>query len=143
VTELDRRLFPVLAADGRAACVELARRVDWSETTVRRRLEELRDVLRFHVEVEPRLFGFAAQCLMWLTVTPAALTTVAASLAADNETAYLGATTGGHNLFAIVVCRDAHALYAYLTERVGSLTGVERVETADVTSYAKRFGPAR
>ncbi|GGT06639.1 AsnC family transcriptional regulator [Streptomyces kurssanovii] len=143
LTDLDRRLLPALAADGRAACAELARRVDWSESAVRRRLESLRRdrVLRFQVEVEPALFGFSAQCVLWLSVSPSMLAAVAADLAADPATAYLGATTGSHNLFAVAVCRNPDALYSYVTDRVGSSAGVERVETGVVSSYTKRFAP--
>ncbi len=141
LTDLDRRLFGTLSADGRTASADLARHVGWSESAVRRRLTELRaaGMLLFDVEVEPALFGFTAQCLLWLSVSPARLSTVAASLAADTETAYLGATTGRHNLLAVTISRDADALYEYLSDRIGMLPGVEQVETAPITAYAKRF----
>lgn len=144
LTDLDRRLLPVLAADGRAGYPELARQVGWSESAVRRRLRQLRGsgVLRFDVEVDSGLFGFPAQCLLWLTVTPARLGGVARTLAGDREAAFVGTTTGPHNLVAIVLCRDADGLHTYLTDRVGSLHGVDRVETAMITSYTKRAAPA-
>lgn len=143
--DLDRRLLPALAADGRAGYADLAGRVGWSESAVRRRLEELRraGLLRFHVEVDPALYGYGVQCLLWLTVAPAQVTAVASRLAAADETAHVAATTGSHNLFAVLVCRDADELFTYLTERVGALAAVERVETAAVTSYVKRFAPAQ
>ncbi|MGW5750047.1 Lrp/AsnC family transcriptional regulator [Nocardia rhamnosiphila] len=145
LTDLDRRLFRTLSGDGRTAYADLARHVDWSESAVRRRVTELRaaGILLFDVEVEPALFGFSAQCLLWLSVTPSQLNTVAASLAADTETAYLGAITGRHNLLAVTLSRDADTMYSYLSERIGRLPGVERVETAPITAYTKRFAPAR
>ncbi|GGU93347.1 hypothetical protein GCM10010182_06080 [Actinomadura cremea] len=72
----------------------------------------------------------------------ARLAAVAASLAADAEAAFVGATTGPHNLLVIAVCRDDDALYGYLSDRIGALDGIERVETVPVTSYAKRTAPA-
>lgn len=143
--ELDRRLLPALAADGRAAGADLAGRVGWSESAVRRRLEDLRGsgVLRFHVEVDPALFGYAAQCLLWLTVRPAQAANVARQLAADTETAYVAATTGSHHLLAVVVCRDQDHLYRYVYEQVSGRPGVERVETATISAYAKRFAPTQ
>ncbi|GGV46249.1 AsnC family transcriptional regulator [Streptomyces griseoflavus] len=143
LTEFDRRLLPALAADGRAAYPDLAQQVGWSESAVRRRLKELRTagVLQLDVEVAPRLFGYSAQCLVWLTATPARLGGVAQALAADPEAAFVGTTTGAHNLIAIVVCRDADALHTYLTDRIGCLDGVDRMETAMVTSYTKRTAP--
>ncbi|MEU5992621.1 AsnC family transcriptional regulator [Spirillospora sp. NPDC047418] len=142
--DLDRRLLPALAADGRAAYPSLARHVGWSESAVRRRLEALcrSGALHFDVEVDPALLGFSAQCLLWLTVVPSRLTAIARALAGDPEAAFVGATTGPHNLLAIAVCRDEDALYAYLADRIGTLDGVERVETAPITSYSKRVAPA-
>lgn len=141
--DLDRRLLPALAADGRAAYPGLARRLGWSESAVRRRLEALcrSGTLHFDVEVDPALLGFTAQCLLWLTVVPSRLAATARALAGDAEAAFVGATTGPHNLLAIAVCRDEDALYAYLADRIGSLDGVERVETAPITSYSKRVAP--
>ncbi|HUQ59963.1 Lrp/AsnC family transcriptional regulator [Lentzea sp.] len=143
LTDLDRRLLPALAADGRIAYPSLARQAGWSESAVRRRLDELRRsrVLQLDVEVDPTLFGFSVQCLLWLTVTPCQLTAVTHTLAADPETAFVGATTGEHNLIAIVICRDADTLYTHLTDRISTLTGIERLETALITSYTKRVAP--
>lgn len=144
LNDLDRRLLPVLATDGRAAYPGLARHAGWSESAVRRRLEVLRrsSTLQFDVEIEPALLGYTVQCALWLTVVPHRLAPVARTLAADPEAAFLGAITGTHNLFAIAVCRDDDALYTYLSDRIGSLAGIERMETAPITSYAKRVAPS-
>ncbi|GAA3388747.1 Lrp/AsnC family transcriptional regulator [Cryptosporangium minutisporangium] len=144
LNDLDRRLLPALAADGRAGYPHLARSVGWSESAVRRRLEDLRrsGAVRFDVEADPALFGFSTQCLLWLTVAPPRLAVVAQAVAGDTETAFVGAITGAANLLVIAVCRDETALYAYLSDRIGALRGVERVETAPITAYAKRVVPA-
>ncbi|MGQ4615759.1 AsnC family transcriptional regulator [Nocardia sp. R7R-8] len=144
-SELDRLLLPALAVDGRAAYPRLARAVGWSESAVRRRVEELRHarVLEFDVEIDPALFGFTVQSLLWLTVSPANLLTVATALAADPEAAFVGAITGPHNLLVCVVCRDADDLFRYTTERIGALSGVNRMEISPVSGYTKRAAPPR
>ncbi|NDU72995.1 AsnC family transcriptional regulator [Actinomadura sp. DSM 109109] len=143
LNELDRRLLPALATDGRAAYPSLARHAGWSESAVRRRLEDLcrSGTLHFDVEVDPVVLGFTTQCLIWLTVVPSRLAATAHALAGDAEAAFVGATTGPHNLLAIAVCRDEDALYTYLSDRIGSLDGVERLETTPITSYTKRIAP--
>ncbi|MEU1546304.1 Lrp/AsnC family transcriptional regulator [Nocardia sp. NPDC005745] len=142
-SELDQRLLPALAADGRAAYPRLARAVGWSESAVRRRVEELRHarVLGFDVEIDPALFGFTVQSLLWLTVTPANLVTVATTLGADPEAAFVGAITGPHNLLVCIVCRDTDALFRYTTERIGTLSGIDRMEISPISGYAKRTAP--
>lgn len=143
LTELDRRLLPALAVDGRAAFPDLARRLGWSESAIRRRLDELRraHILHFDVETNPALFGFTSQCVLWLTVAPSHLTTVSESLAADPDIAFVGAITGTHNLLAIAVLPDTSGLYTYLTERLAGLPGINLLESAPVTSYSKRAAP--
>jgi DNA-binding Lrp family transcriptional regulator len=143
LTDLDRRLLPALAADGRAAYPRLARQTGWSESAVRRRLDELRRsrTLQFDVEVDPAVLGYTVQCLLWLAVAPSRLADVTRSLAADPEAAFVGAITGTHNLLAIAVCRDEDALYTYLSDRLGALDGIDHVETAVVTGYTKRVAP--
>ncbi|WP_435590287.1 Lrp/AsnC family transcriptional regulator [Nocardia sp. bgisy118] len=142
--DLDRRMLPRLAADGRVAYPSLAGALGWSESAVRRRLDELRRarVLGFDVEVDAALFGYGFQCVLWLTVAPRHLTAVGAALIEDPEIAFAGAITGPHNIIAVAVCRDADAVFDYVVDRVGALPGVTRLDTAAVTRYAKRAAPA-
>ncbi|WP_280236631.1 Lrp/AsnC family transcriptional regulator [Nocardia cyriacigeorgica] len=142
LTELDRRLLPALAIDGRTAYPRLAGTLGWSESAVRRRVDELRraQVLRFDVEIDAAVLGYTFQCLLWVTAAPAELNSVASALATDREVAFIGATTGSHNLLVFVVCQDADALFEYVAGRVGMLAGVDRVETAAVSRVVKRGG---
>jgi DNA-binding Lrp family transcriptional regulator len=141
-TTADNHLLAALAKDGRAGYPALAAATGWSETTVRRRLEELRrcDVLYFDVEIEPVLFGYTAEAMMWLTVAPAALTAITQALAAHRQIAYAAAITGPANVAASVICRDLNELYEYLANGIGSLDGVSAVETAPVVRRIKGAG---
>lgn len=141
-TAADQRLLDVLAKDGRAAVPELAAVTGWSQSTVRRRIEELRatGVLYFDVDIDPALYGFDCEAVLWLSVAPTALGAVAEALAGHAEVAYAAAVTGPSNMMAIVVVRDADALYDYLALRVGALPGVLGAETALVTRHVKRAG---
>lgn len=99
------------AADGRAAYPDLARQVAWSESAVRRRLEELRrsGVLRLDVEVDAGLLGYSAQCLLWLTIAPARLGGIARTMATDPQTAFVGMTTGETAMITAYAKRAAPA----------------------------------
>ncbi|HEX8868129.1 MAG TPA: Lrp/AsnC ligand binding domain-containing protein, partial [Lentzea sp.] len=64
----------------------------------------------------------------------------AEALARQPEVALAAITTGPANVLAKVVCRDIDALYTYLTERVATIDGIERMETAPVIHTVKRAG---
>ncbi|GAA3216797.1 Lrp/AsnC family transcriptional regulator [Dactylosporangium siamense] len=141
-TAADNGLLAALAKDGRASLTALAAATGWSETTVRRRLDELDrgTVLYFDVEIEPHLFGYTAEAMMWLTVAPATLTATTRALATHPQIAYAAATTGPANVSASVICRDLNELYEYIAGDIGSLPGVTSVETAPVVRRVKGGG---
>ena len=141
--ELDAALFAALAVDGRTPYADLAAATGWSETTVRRRIDQLRDarVLIFDLEADMATFGFRTSAWLWLSVPPSHLAEVGTALAKYPEVAYVTATTGPANLAACVVCRDEEALYEFLTAKVGALPGVERVETAPIIRTVKQASP--
>ncbi|BAJ32957.1 MULTISPECIES: AsnC family transcriptional regulator [Kitasatospora] len=139
----DLRLLAVLAVDGRAPLAELAAACGKSETTVRRRLDELAGsgALYFDLDVDWRIFGLRTHTWLWLNVVPSELAAAGAALAEHPEVAYACATTGPSNLHAVVITRGARELYGYLTTRVAALRGVQHVETAPTIRIVKGPGP--
>jgi DNA-binding Lrp family transcriptional regulator len=142
LTAVDRKLFTLLEHDGRATFAELAAATDASQTTVRRRIAELRTngTLYFDVDFDQALLDLHVRAMVWLSVTPSQLAAVGEALAGHPETAYVAATTGASNLYASVVCADTAALYTYLTTRIARLTGIERIETVPIVRSVKRGG---
>jgi DNA-binding Lrp family transcriptional regulator len=95
------------------------------------------------VEVEPELYGFRAAILLWLMVSPSRLAAVGAALREHEEIVFAAATTGATNMQALVVCRDMPDFFRYLTEKLGSLDGVERIESEPLLRNVKRLGTVR
>ncbi|MEV0200124.1 Lrp/AsnC family transcriptional regulator [Nonomuraea sp. NPDC050691] len=140
--EQDRAVLRVLAQDGRTGYGELAAAGRCSQSTVRRRLDQLRGAgaLRFDVEIPSRALGYRAEAWLWMKVRPSRLAEVGAALAAHPEVDVAAAITGPSNLMAGVTCRDTQDLYRYLTERVAPLDGVRELETSPVIRTVKRVG---
>jgi DNA-binding Lrp family transcriptional regulator len=132
LSESDHRLIDVLGRDGRAGHAELAAASGLSESSVRRRLTDLRasGVLYYDVDYDLRLVDRVATVALWILVAPAELEAVGRAVAEHPEVTFAAATTGEVNLHLSVVCRDANALYGYLTTRLAALPGIQRVETA-------------
>jgi len=142
-SELDDALFAALALDGRTPYADIAAATSYSETTVRRRMDQLRDQgqLYFDLELDMPAFGFRSSAWLWLSMPPSHLAGVGTALAKFPEIAYVTATTGPANLAACAVCRDEESLYEFLTAKVGALPGLERVEISPIIRTVKQASP--
>ena len=61
----------------------------------------------------------------------------------SEEIVFAAATTGQTNVQALVVCRDMPQFYRYLTEKLGPLDGVERIESEPMLRTVKQLGTVR
>ena len=142
--DLDEALFDALGADGRTPYADLAARTAYSESTVRRRVDQLREagVLYFDLEVDLPTFGFRSVTWLWMSVPPSRLAATGEALAKFPEVPYAAATTGPDNLGACAVCRDEPEFYDFLTAKVGALPDIAHVETSPVIRTLKQSSPA-
>ncbi|MGH3245103.1 MAG: Lrp/AsnC family transcriptional regulator [Trebonia sp.] len=138
----DDPLIAELARDGRTPTADLAAVTHWHESTVRRRIEELRraGLLYFDMDVDDSVLGVSANVMLWLKIAPASLEAAGRAVAAHPEIHFAAATTGPTNLAASAVFRDTRRVYAYLTTRLADLPGLQSVETAPIIGTVKRAG---
>ncbi|MFB7722873.1 Lrp/AsnC family transcriptional regulator [Nocardia sp. NPDC056100] len=139
VTAEEESLLAALRSDGRAGLARLADTTGWSQSTVARRISELRadGALYFDVEVDDRGLGVTTRALLWATVAPSQLDRVAKALAQHEELAFLAATTGKSNLIAEALCPDPASLHTYLTQRLGAFDAIHTLETTPVLATVK------
>jgi DNA-binding Lrp family transcriptional regulator len=138
----DDPLLAELARDGRAPVADLAAATHWHESTVRRRIEELRQagLLYFDLDVDDLVLGVGANVMLWLTIEPARLEEAGRAVAAHLEVPFAAATTGPTNLAVSAVFRDTRELYAYTTGKLAALPGLQSVEVAPIIGTIKRAG---
>ncbi|MFY9930613.1 MAG: AsnC family transcriptional regulator [Streptosporangiaceae bacterium] len=138
----DEPLLAELARDGRASNAAIAAGIHWHESTVRRRIDELRQagLLHFEIDLDARTMGMNIQALFWLSVDPGRLDEAGQTMASHPEVPFAAATTGPTNLVGTGHFRDPQHLYEYLTGELASLPGVRSVETAPVIRTLKRTG---
>ena len=136
----DDPLLAELTRDGRTPVADLAAATHWHESTVRRRIEELRKagLLYFDIDLDESVLGINANVMLWLKIEPACLDAAGRAIAAHPEIPFAGATTGATNLAASAVFRDTRDLYAYLTTRLADLPGLQSVESAPIIGTFKR-----
>jgi DNA-binding Lrp family transcriptional regulator len=138
----DDRLLAELARDGRATVADLAAATHWHESTVRRRIEELRraGLLYFDIDIDESALGVRASVMLWLKIEPSSLDAAGRAIGAHPEIPFAAATTGATNLAASGVFRDTRQVYAYLTSRLADLPGLQSVESAPIIGTVKRIG---
>ncbi|MGV9908040.1 Lrp/AsnC family transcriptional regulator [Streptomyces tendae] len=86
-------------------------------------------MLHIAVESDHEPLGQGVEALVWLAVAPHDLAGAGQALAARPEVRFAAAITGRSNLVFSVLCRTPPDLYAFLTEQVGALSGVQAAET--------------
>ncbi|GAX48702.1 Lrp/AsnC family transcriptional regulator [Streptomyces olivochromogenes] len=141
----DEPLVAALERDGRATYPELQRATGRSESVVKRRLAALLASGAVYVDVEyhAETLGYACAAVLWITAAPAALHSVGEALATHDEIAFAAATAGPSNIVVTAVARDTAGLYAYLSGRLGTLEGVQHVETTPFLRRIKQLTYAR
>lgn len=137
-TDEDRPLFDALAEDGRASHTHLAQATGWSAARVARRLEALEATgsLTYGIDILPERLGYELNAILWLQVDLPALHRIGEELARHDECAFVSATSGRHNLMAVVICEDTPAFYRYLS---GRLAGVDGIRGYEISVRARRL----
>jgi Lrp/AsnC family transcriptional regulator for asnA, asnC and gidA len=143
--ELDRKIIQMLQDDGRASHAKMARDLDVSEGTVRRRLTKLLDDGAFRIVAfaEPRQLGYHTSAFIGLQVDPARVEYVAGKLAELVEAEHVAITTGSYDIFVWVNLASSEALAEFLHTKVGVISGVRDTETFVSLQTKKRIaGPS-
>jgi DNA-binding Lrp family transcriptional regulator len=138
--QIDLQLIQLLGDDGRRSYSELAGVLGTSESMVRRRFSALVDggYLTFATLVEPQSLGYEIEALILLRVNLGELERIATALAEHREVRYLSATSGFSDLVGEVILRSPDELYAFTTETLGSLEGIQRALVAYELVTVKR-----
>ncbi|SCF68607.1 Lrp/AsnC family transcriptional regulator [Streptomyces sp. Ncost-T10-10d] len=143
----DDELLALLSRDGRSTLSTLQTVTGQPESAVKRRLDRLRStgVLYFDVQYDHATMGHDVQAMLWLTVAPHATTAAGQALASHPEVQFASATTGLANLVVFGLFRSPEHVYAYLSDKIGSLEGIRSAETAFILRQVKQltYEPSR
>jgi DNA-binding Lrp family transcriptional regulator len=138
----DAKMLAALRRDGRATYADLAEATGLTRSQAGRRFDALLESGRVYVDIEVahELLGFAVATLLWVTVAPGDLEAVGREIAEHDESAFVAAVSGNANLFLGTRHRDVDELYAYVTEQLGPLRGIQQVEVSPVLRNVKQAG---
>ena len=136
ISKADELLLSLLREDARASTAEIARRLKLSRTTVQSRIDRLeRDgvIAGYTVRVADAAEHGRIRAHILVTVMPRRMPSVVEALRAMPEVRALHSVSGPSDLVALGTVPTVEAMDE-LTDRIGSVDGVERTTSSIVLS---------
>ena len=127
----DQRIIRLLAQDARQRSETVAKQLNLSGATVRRRLRKLirSDLLRIVGVVDPANFGLPLAVVIALDVVHDKLESDIKTLAKRPEVRWVSTTTGRFDIIVLAQFRSTDDLSSFVTKDLVQLEGVRNSET--------------
>lgn len=131
IDEIDIKLMQELQKDGRATHVELARKLNVVEGTVRRRIKKLVRNGVMKIVAVPNLYelGYSFVGFIAIQVQMARMREIAEELAQTPNVCYLAFVTGRYDMIAIVLTRSPQELSTFIRSKISAIPNIIRTET--------------
>lgn len=139
VDELDRKIIKMLQSDGRLSNTEIARSLDITETTVRKRIAHLLDerLMTIVAVPTPEASGMTLSAILGVSVELTAIRTVADTIRTYPEVRYVGMSSGRYDLIVEAFFADQEHLLEFVTDKLGGLSGITGLETSIILKVVK------
>ncbi|MGI8549647.1 MAG: Lrp/AsnC family transcriptional regulator [Dehalococcoidia bacterium] len=138
--DLDRALMSLLREDGRRPAIDLAKELQVSEATVRKRMSRLieQGMLRIVAASNLRTMGFHQEVMFLVRTQPGKTMEVAKALSRLNQVRFVAIGLGAFDLFVNAVFRGEEDLCDFVLNETGACPGINGIETFQVLSILKR-----
>ncbi len=139
VDDLDRRIIKILQADGRLSNTEIARALEITETTVRKRIARLLDerLISIVAVPTPEASGMNLSAIIGVSVELTAIHQVADAIRSYPEVRYVGMSAGRYDLMVEAFFTDQEHLLDFVTDKLGGLPGITNLETSIILKVVK------
>lgn len=136
---VDRRILALLQRNGRMSNSAIARSLEISEPTVRRRINHLLSTERLRIMAvpSPESAGLTLSAVLGLSCELKELDRIARTLVGFQELRYVVYTTGPYDLICEGFFYSHQHLLEFLTNQIASIAGITRTETSVVLKAAK------
>ncbi len=138
---LNMQLISLLEKDASQTSEELARQLDASSSTIRRRKKELIQQGTLHIVAipEPKSIGLNMIAIIAFQVQHEHLGSVLDALKSRKDVKCLYATSGRYDMIALLWFSSTEQLYKFMEEDVAKLEGVKGTETFVCMHAVKTF----
>ena len=146
--DLDRQIISILQYDGRTPFTSIAKELDTTEGTVRRRVKQLTDsgLMQIVAIVEAHNMGFDEAAMIGISVQANLVSSVVDEIAKLPEVSYLFQAAGEYDLIAEVYCRDRDHFVSFLNDQLHQIKGVQHTQSFMMLKMHKlsyRWGEAQ
>ncbi|MFW9918049.1 MAG: Lrp/AsnC family transcriptional regulator [Candidatus Thorarchaeota archaeon] len=138
--EIDRIIIDMLQLDGRMSYSEIAKKVDKTEVTIRRRVRRLQNeriIQRFTVVLDPMKMGKRISAIVKVKAQMKQASKIADEVKKYEEVTEAYFLDGACGVMLKVTVDDLADLKSFLENRLGKVPGVGEVETCIVLETVK------
>lgn len=138
---VDCEIINLLQKDGRISNIDIAKKINVSEGTVRSRLNRLikNEIIQIVAVSNPIKLGFTIVGHLRISVEPSAMESVSNQLKAIDKLWFIVATTGGNTgIDAEFIAKDLDEFNEHILNRIYGIQGVTKVETTLTIDFLKR-----
>lgn len=139
VDDLDRKIIRMLQTDGRLSNTEIARSLEITETTVRKRIAHLLEerLMSIVAVPTPEAQGMTLSAILGVSVELTAIREVADTIRTYPEVRYIGMSSGRYDLMIEAFFVDQEHLLEFITDKLGGLSGITGLETSVILKVVK------
>ena len=137
--KLDLNIIEMLLKNSRTPFMQIARKLNVSESTIRKRvsiLEKNGVIKKYSLVVDTSKIGFENIALIGIDVSPEKYLDVAKKLTEINEVRYVASSTGDHMFMLEVWAKNSDELRS-LSDKLKGLDGVTRICPAIIKDTLK------
>lgn len=137
--EMDRRIIRLLQHDGRMSNTDIARQLEVTETTVRKRIGQLLDegLMNIVAVPTPEAVGMSLSSIIGVSVDLTAMHRVGDAIRAYPQVRYVGMSAGRYDLIIEAFFSNQEQLLDFVTDKLGALDGVNNIETSVILKVVK------
>ncbi len=136
---LDRKIIQLLQRNGRTSNTEIARALDTTETTVRKRIAYLLEerLMSIVAVPTPEAAGMNLSAIIGLSVGLTSMHEVADALRQFQEVRYIGLSAGRYDIMVEAFFTDQEHLLEFVTRKLGALPGITDIESSIILKVVK------
>lgn len=126
----DQKIIKLLEQDSRRSFNEMSKKLNLSESAVRKRVILLQDrgiIKKFTIDVDPTKLGYNSISIIGVDVEPTKLLETAQRLCDFSEVKSVATSTGDHMIMLEIWTKDGRELTKLISEKIGKLDGVKRL----------------